>query len=361
MPPKILLRLGVSFLLITVAAYFFAGRWLNSRIFAPLNYPVSLDARHLKSPAFEINLKETYFVSLDLDSSEDDWYQDNRCNYRTILYPQWRVYKFGSASAESRELWVSSEQLTHTDGSLSYEFLASPGKYQLEWDIPAAAPCLNPRHPRLSISTDSSDYQASVALIQLLCVFLGGTGLALVVLAAAHAARLRLARTTTPRIFPSIVVRNGMPITKHATLRPIHDLPHWGLFFSTVFGPLIFVCMLYGMYGPREYKGLYVSWRNREAVVWEKSPWSATVAVYVRTPARFFVNSEEVNRNDLRSKLMGQLGRRAGWSVYFEAEPDTLHIDAIYAIETIQACGGKVIWITPKMREEERHKPQGTS
>jgi hypothetical protein len=152
-----------------------------------------------------------------------------------------------------------------------------------------------------------------------------------------------------------------IPIAKHAPVRVIHELPHWGLVLSTVFGPLIFVCMLYGMYGPREYKGLYVSWRNREAVVWEKSPWPATVVVYVRTPVRFFVNSEEVNRNDLRSKLMGQLGRRAGWSVYFKAEPDTLYIDAIYAIETIQACGGKVIWITPKMREEWRHKPPATN
>jgi hypothetical protein len=317
---------------------------------------VSLDNRQLKSPPFEINLRETYFASLDLDYSVDDWDQGRPCNFKTILYPQWRVYRLGSGTAQSSELWISSEQLANADGSLSNAFLASPGQYQLEWDIPVVAPCLNPRH---RVLTDSSGYREGVGLTQLFCHFWGGTGLALFVVALI--ARWKFARAVAPRIFPDIVLRNVMPIAKHATLRPIHDLPHWGLFFSTVFGPIIFVCLLYGMYGPREYKGLYVSWRNREAVVWEKSPWSATVAVYVRPPARFFVNSEEVNRNDLRSKLMGRLERRAGWSVYFEAEPDTLYMDAIYAIETIQACGGKVIWITPKMREEWRHKPQGTN
>ena len=57
----------------------------------------------------------------------DDWYQDNRCNYKTILYPQWRVYRLGSAPAQSRELWVSSEHLTYSDSSHSNAFLASPG------------------------------------------------------------------------------------------------------------------------------------------------------------------------------------------------------------------------------------------
>jgi hypothetical protein len=27
-------------------------------------------------------------------------------------------------------------------------------------------------------------------------------------------------------------------------------------------------------------------------------------------------------------------------------------MEAVYAIETIQACGAKLVWITPKMRED---------
>src|SRR5215469_16255964 len=117
MPPKILFRLGLSFFVVATVTYLSASHWLDSRIFIPLNYSVSLDTRQLRSPPFEINLRETYFASLDLDDSLDDWYQDNRCNYKTILYPRWRVYRLGPASAQSRELWVSSEQLTRSDGS----------------------------------------------------------------------------------------------------------------------------------------------------------------------------------------------------------------------------------------------------
>ncbi len=85
-----------------------------------------------------------------------------------------------------------------------------------------------------------------------------------------------------------------------------------------------------------------------------------TLEVYIQTPARFFVNSEEVNRNDLRSKLTEQLGRRAEWTVYFEANADTPYMDAVYAIDVIQGCGAKLIWVTPKMREQLRHPPDSS-
>jgi biopolymer transport protein ExbD len=95
-----------------------------------------------------------------------------------------------------------------------------------------------------------------------------------------------------------------------------------------------------------------VTWRNRSAVAWEKSPWPNTLEVYVRIPARFFINSQEVERSDLRAKLIEQLSSRAEWSVYFEADPDTLYMDDMYAIDVIQSCGAKLILVTPKMRAE---------
>ena len=67
-----------------LAVYFSTGHWVDSRIFVPLDYPVSLDASQIRSPPFQINLRETYFASLDLDYSVDDWYQDNRCNYKCL-------------------------------------------------------------------------------------------------------------------------------------------------------------------------------------------------------------------------------------------------------------------------------------
>ena len=361
MPPKTLARLGLAFLLVASTIYFLTGRWLHSRIFTPLEYSVSLESRQLKSPPFLINLRDEYFVSLRLDDATNNWEEAQRCNDSNLLGSEWRIYKLSSKAAQPRVLWADSGKVEREYELYIGTMAASSGQYELEWDLPPSAACLRQRHAQLAVYTGRAGYEILVSFVQICCVFLVGTGAALIFFAIAHTLRQAVGIGENPRMFPDMPLRNVLPIAKHKPLLPIHRMPHWGLFSSTVFGPLVFVCMLYGMYGPREYKGLYVSWRNREAVVWEKSPWSATVAVYVRTPARFFVNSEEVNRNDLRSKLMGQLGRRAGWSVYFEAEPDTLYMDVIYAIETIQACGGKVIWITPKMREEWRHKPQGTN
>ena len=36
--------------------------------------------------------------------------------------------------------------------------------------------------------------------------------------------------------------------------------------------------------------------------------------------------------------------------VYFEADYDTPHVDAIYAMDTIQGIAAKLVWITPSVK-----------
>ena len=105
---------------------------------------------------------------------------------------------------------------------------------------------------------------------------------------------------------------------------------------------------------PLPSKGLLVGWRNRGADLWEESPRPDTLGVYVRVPAHFFVNGQEVEHSELHAKLIKHLSRRAEWTVYFEADADTAYVDDLYAIDTIQACGAKLFWVTPKIREEWR-------
>jgi biopolymer transport protein ExbD len=354
MPPKTLFRMGLSFLFFALTVYFSAGRWINSRIFVPLDYPVSLDTRQLQSPPFQVNLRETYFALLDLDESMDDVYQDNRCNFKTILYPQWRVYKLGSNPGQPRELWVSSAEPVEEDHS-SNAFRASPGQYQLQWDIPVAANCLNPRHPRLVVFTDSSGYRESVAFAQLLCIFFGGTGFALVVIGTSRVARDAFSLAAAPRMFPDMALRNFMPLVKHRPLPVLlQPLQHWGIFSGVILWILVITFM---MFGPQTPSGLFVSLRNREVAVLG-SPAQETLGVYVGPGGRFFVNGEEVRRDSLRARLLEHLARSVSWTVYFEADADTVYMDDVYAIDTIQGCGAKLIWITPKMREEWKRKEQ---
>ena len=110
------------------------------------------------------------------------------------------------------------------------------------------------------------------------------------------------------------------------------------------------------MFGPQTPHGLFVNMRSHEVVSWGKSTGQETIGVYVGPRGRFFVNGEEVERGSLRTKLLEHLGRSVGWTVYFEGDADTLYMDDVYAIDTIQGCGAKLIWITPKMRDEWTRK-----
>jgi biopolymer transport protein ExbD len=102
-----------------------------------------------------------------------------------------------------------------------------------------------------------------------------------------------------------------------------------------------------------------VNWRKPDAVVWEKSPWPDTLQVYVSYPTRFLVNGQEVKRNELQDKLMDSLSRRAEWTVYFEANPDVSYMDAVYVMDTIQKCGARLVWVTPKMRKSWLQNSEG--
>lgn len=349
MPDKSLFRLGLVLFFIATAIFFSAGHWLNSRIFTPLDIPVSLEARQIQSPTFHINLRESYFVSLDLDFSVDDYYTDGRCNYNNLHGSRWRVYRLNPQPGRPPTLWAKSDESDVPYPSYPGEFFASAGLYKLEWDLPDTAACLNPRHPRLSVYTDSSDYRSAVTFIQIGCIFCGGTAAALVVLVSLRVLKRIRGISTAPRMFPDMVLRNVMPIAKHAPLPLTHDPPHWPLFCAAILWILVFAFMIWG---PLPSHGLLVNWRTRDAVVWDKSPWPETLEVYVASPARFFINGQEVERNNLRAKLTEQLSRRAEWTVYFEADPDITYMNAIYAIDTIQACGANLVWVTPKMREQ---------
>lgn len=41
---------------------------------------------------------------------------------------------------------------------------------------------------------------------------------------------------------------------------------------------------------------------------------------------------------------------------YLEAEPDVAFMEAEHAMDTIQTCGAKLVWITPKVREDWQQK-----
>ena len=149
-------------------------------------------------------------------------------------------------------------------------------------------------------------------------------------------------------LFRSLVKHRPLPVL---LLQP---LQHWEIVSGVILWILVITFM---MFRPQTPRGLYVSLSNPEIAV-PNSPAQETLGVYVGPGAHFFVNGEEVQRGSLRAKLLEHLTRSVSWTVYFEGDADTVYMDDVYAIDTIQGCGARLIWITPKMREEWKRKEQ---
>lgn len=107
------------------------------------------------------------------------------------------------------------------------------------------------------------------------------------------------------------------------------------------------------MFETRHPRGILVNIAHRNTLVWDVSPQPAALSIYIGVPRRFFVNGEEIPREDLRAKLLQH--QRVPWVVYFEADANIPYMDAVYAIDAIQSSGAELIWIAPKLRNEWKH------
>jgi biopolymer transport protein ExbD len=354
MAPKTLVRAGLGAIAMAVVAAWGTSAWLKTRVFAPVDMAISLEAGRIESGEFEINLREDYWVYAAVDYSVDDYYPE-RCHSEKLDAGRWKVYRIGGGKAKTRDLWASAEELRKR-GFREDEFHAETGKYQVEWEAPAGAECLNGRHPRLRVTTSAEGYQRNCYLILNTCVLAGCAGAALLLAALIGWGRgvqwerpFETQGNPGLRMLPGMMLRNVIPPQRHRPMALIKEPPNFGLVWGSVLYVLFVIFS--GMLTPRTAKGLFVDIRERNTAMTQKSPWAETLGVYVDRQGKFTVNRQAVAREKLRAKLEEELGRRMVWTVYFEADRDCAFMDATYAFDTIQGLGAKVVWITPGMRE----------
>ena len=196
--------------------------------------------------------------------------------------------------------------------------------------------------------------------IQFFAVSLGGAGFVSIVRGSDRASPKNLPAQTLPRIFPELPLRN---VTAWNRRSPSHSLipAMLNAFSVSWICVLMTLVIIFMMIRPLPPKGLRIDWTRRSHISAVESPWRKTMSVYVASPGRFYVNGIAVKPEEgLETALRGELGRRAEWTVYVEADYDTPFMDTVYAIDTIQGLGGKVVWITPRTRaewNEERGSP----
>lgn len=349
-PPTILV--GCVLLLSAIVGFFGARYWIESRTLRAVDIPVSL-ARGTINLDFDLNIHA--FYSINIGRAEGG---NLICGNGAGLWTRrissvggLPVYRYRWVEEKSRALGLGEDVI---DGDFLGGFEGKRGHYHLRIEVLSDTACLDAGNPRLYILASDQDfrrwnnYYQNAFWILFACGSLG-FGLVLAGL------RDRLHRRSTE----TLGIETPVDILIIPIIKPVpwmRLLPQIGFLYAQFF-LLLAICGMVTFSGYRRYttQGLLVNWKT-PAAVWGKSPWPEAVEVYVGRSTRFFINGTEVERGQLRSKLLDKIGRRGGWTVYFEADPDTAFADDAYALDTIHACGATVLWVTPKMREEWQHK-----
>jgi biopolymer transport protein ExbD len=329
---------GFCFALIVVgsAILIYSIYWLAPHPLVALDMPISLSPGPVITGDVKVNLDTLYYIDVEIDRSKMP--ATVRCEPHSVLGTQWTLSSDGEIKARGSSPWEDS-------GLTLGVLLSDTEHYAFDANILPGASCLNAGKPRLRIQTHPypSDLYTNLTWLP---VWFISTGLVLLI-------RFWfceiLGEKATHRIFPDTALRNVIPLHRHRPLPPIKDLPDFGL----VLGSLLFILIfIYMTVRPRTPLGLRVNIRERTAVAWQKSPWPETLGVYVDGQGKFYVNGQWVPKENLRTKLSEELGKRMVWTVYFEADNASTVADTICAMDTIQRLDAKLVWITPAVREE---------
>lgn len=338
---------GLIVVFSAILAAWASNHWYATRIFIPLKIDVSLIGDKTQTAGFNVNLRETYSVGIDVDYSVDDYMQGG-CGASRLSSFRWRVFRIGKGARREQEPWADSVYF-QKQGMYSDRFRANPGKYEVDWQVSPEATCLNSRHPRLSVETTSEDSDELVVgiLFVSLLVALPAAGLLMHSFSGLLIGLVGMERPL--RIFPDIALKNVIAMRRHRPIPLMANLPVFAPSFICV---LIILISIFMTHAPPTNRGFLVHFDKSRPAIWVKSPWTETTSVYVNGLNGFYVNGKHVATKDLAERLKEELGKQMSWTVYFEADENVRFSDAEYAMNTIQHLGAKLVWLTPKSRTE---------
>jgi len=351
MGPRVRVIAGCVATLLAGLVFWGTERWFTTRIFEPLHIPIFLNAGRFETE-FRVNLSEHYGMQIELDNSSDDWGPDdpNKCNEFRLRQVEWRIFRLAESKGQNGELWAEWDPASPLYIFWS-RFRATPGRYLARLEIPASATCLNPRHPQLIIWTDRSSYNEACGWIEFFCFLIGSSGVLLAVRGVWQWIAGLFRRENSLRMLPEIAVRNVTARVRHRPMAMISGFTNLTVTWIGVLCSLVVIfywCLILPM---RQY-GLTVNFRSPGGGAVTASPWAETMSVYIDGQGRFFVNGKIVDETPLEERLRGELSKRAVWTVYVEADAGSSFQQTVFAMDTIEGLGGKVIWITPKTRKE---------
>lgn len=330
--------IGLGLAILGMASFVIVKRWIDTRIFVPVDIPVSLAAGHIRTGPFRINVEQGYSIWIDFDQNT---YFNPMCSSYSTLKTTWTLYRDGRVQTQ----W---DAPVLQDGYLE-GFDAAKGFYDLDVHVLADASCLNANRPRLRVVTsrDDDSFYAGVVLWTGAIFFV--IGMSLVVLdwrgGVFKEAEQSAMVTNAPSVGQNFQWAQKLPLR-----RPIVGMPAFGLLAGMVFAILaMLMMMLTGAfrYTPR---GLWVHLLKTGAVLVKPDAWTEPVVVVVtdagpgQEPA-LSVNSKVVAWDDLASVLKRELSVRREWTVYVEGDDCVAWANVVNVIDIAHSDGAKVFLV----------------
>ena len=333
---RILIGLGLAILgTISFAAI---TRWINTRIFVPVDIPVSLAAGHIRTGLFRINVEQGYSIWIDFDQST---YFNPMCPSYSILKTTWTLYRDG-------RVYTQWDAPVLQDGYLE-GFGATKGFYDLDIRVLANASCLNANRPRLRVVTSRDDQSFYAGVLLWTSATLVVIGISLVILGWRGGVFCELKQTAIITNAP-IVGQNFQWAQKLPLRRPIGGIPAFGLLAGIVFA--IFAILMMMLTGAFQYhsKGLWVHLLKSGAMPVKPDAWTEPVIVLVKDAGpgqepRLYLNSKVVAWDDLSSALKRELSSRREWTVYIEGDDCVAWADLVNVIDIAHSEGAKAFLV----------------
>ncbi|MGC1647549.1 MAG: biopolymer transporter ExbD [Candidatus Sulfotelmatobacter sp.] len=329
---------GVGLAILGIATFATVKRWIDTRIFVPVDIPVSLTAGHIRTGPFRINVEQGYSIWIDFDQST---YFNPMCSSYSTLKTTWTLYRDGRVQTQ----W---DAPVLQDGYLE-GFDATKGFYDLDVHVLAEASCLNANRPRLRVVTSRDNDSFCAGVVLWTSAIFVVIGVSLVVLdwrgGVFREPEQSAIVTNAPNVGQNFQWAQKLPLR-----RPIVGIPAFGLLAGMVFAILaMLMMMLTGAfrYTPR---GLWVHLLKPGAVTVKPDAWTEPVIVVVTDagPGQepgLFVNSKVVAWDDLASALKRELSVRREWTVYVEGDDCVAWANVVNVIDIARSDGAKVFLV----------------
>jgi biopolymer transport protein ExbD len=325
--------------------------WHVTRIFVPLDIPVSLSRGHIQTGEFLINRDAIYEVSIEFAASSG--FGQGDCEQLSYagkpLQTRWTAKRNGIPDTQAGR--------AHTDGCYLGGLSAESGRYELDVEVLSDSGSLNALKPRLHIEAYWGAYLETEEIADYLSLW--GAAFALV-----GASLLCLSSFSTRKASPSVLLQIVAPRGSPFPIRrrdlplvgPSRILPLAGYAYAVFWSLLLVVHLMWFASFARHWFAIPARLIRPGVIAANADRRETGLLVYVDRNALLYLNSKLVTREALPAALEYELARRGDRSVYVEGDSGAEAGVVIRAMDIVRGVGGKVVMMTPRMRAEAAAK-----